>query len=184
MLLFQTEFASIALGKRNEIKTIKKEAFVKLFNKSSLKKTALNVVGLAVAAIMVTAVSSHAYAADQKKKHKREKEVDARANHEEHKNNEAAEEGKITQQQAAKLDRKDQAIKREAKDMAAENGGHLTKGEQKMLNRQENQVNAERRRDERVDARKKAQQGGSQSAPSAGATSAPAAPSTGSGSTN
>ncbi len=87
-----------------------------------------------------------------KKKHPRQAEVLNRANREQNKNNAAAVNGKITNQQAQKLDREDQAIKREDRRDAAANGGHITPAEQARMNRQENAVNAQRRADERKDA--------------------------------
>ena len=47
-------------------------------------------------------------------------------------------EGEITKQQAHQLHREDHAIRQEERDMAKINGGHITKGEQKVLNQQEN----------------------------------------------
>jgi hypothetical protein len=49
-------------------------------------------------------------------------------------------EGEITRQQAHQLHREDHAIRQEERDMAKINGGHITKGEQKVLNQQENAV--------------------------------------------
>ena len=49
-------------------------------------------------------------------------------------------EGEISKQQARQLHREDHAIRQEERDMAKVNGGHITKGEQKVLNQQENEV--------------------------------------------
>ena len=49
-------------------------------------------------------------------------------------------EGEITKQQAHQLHREDHAIRQEERDMAKINAGHITKGEQKVLNQQENDV--------------------------------------------
>jgi hypothetical protein len=89
---------------------------------------------------------------DFAKKHPRRAEVNRRANREEAKNNEAAQEGKITQQQANKLNKEDEAIKAQQRADAAANGGHITKQEQRDLNREENRVNRQRRRMENRDA--------------------------------
>jgi hypothetical protein len=48
--------------------------------------------------------------------------------------------GKITAYQAHKLHREDRTVRREERHMASMNGGHLTKSEHRMLNRQENRV--------------------------------------------
>jgi hypothetical protein len=48
--------------------------------------------------------------------------------------------GQITAFQARKLHREDRTMRREERLMASMNGGHLTKSEHRMLNRQENVV--------------------------------------------
>ena len=57
--------------------------------------------------------------------------------------------GSLTQHQANKIDRQDARINQEKKDMMANDGGHLTKGDQRALNQQENHVSNEINRDER-----------------------------------
>ncbi len=49
-------------------------------------------------------------------------------------------EGEITKAQARNLHREDHAIRQEERDMASQNGGHITKQEQRVLNHQENKV--------------------------------------------
>ncbi len=63
-----------------------------------------------------------------------------RAKNEENKNNTAAANGAITDKQAARLDKQDEKIKKEEQADAAANGGHITKGEQRDMNRQENKL--------------------------------------------
>ena len=48
--------------------------------------------------------------------------------------------GKLTKQQARKLHKEDRQIRQEERDMASQNGGHITKQEKKTLNQQENAV--------------------------------------------
>ena len=48
--------------------------------------------------------------------------------------------GDLTKAQAAKLHRDDRKIRREERLMASQNGGHVTKAEQRVLNQQENAV--------------------------------------------
>ena len=91
---------------------------------------------------------------DFAKKHPRRAQVMRRDRREKKKNNAAAANGKITQQQAQKLDKEDSAIAHQERADAAANGGHITKSEQRDLNREENNVNRQRRRDERMDAKK------------------------------
>ncbi len=51
--------------------------------------------------------------------------------------------GEISQPQAAALHREDRQIRKEERAMASQNGGHITRQEQKTLNQQENQVSRE-----------------------------------------
>jgi hypothetical protein len=46
--------------------------------------------------------------------------------------------GQMSKAEAAKLHSNDHAIRQEERDMAKQNGGHITKQEQKTLNQQEN----------------------------------------------
>ncbi|MBV8502189.1 MAG: hypothetical protein JO006_17105, partial [Paucibacter sp.] len=52
-------------------------------------------------------------------------------------------EGEMSKAKAAKLHKEDRQIRQEERDMAAQNGGHITKSEQKVLNQQENKVSKE-----------------------------------------
>lgn len=108
-----------------------------------------------------------------RQEHPRRAEVLRRERNEVKKNDAAAADGKITGKQAAKLDRQDARIKNQEQAEAAANGGHITKSEQRQLNREENRVNRERNRMERRDARKA--DGGAPTTPAA-APAAPAAP--------
>ena len=49
-------------------------------------------------------------------------------------------EGDLSAKKAARLHREDRRIRREERLMASHHGGHITKGEQQLLNRQENAV--------------------------------------------
>jgi hypothetical protein len=46
----------------------------------------------------------------------------------------------MSPREGAYLHREDRAIRHEERSMAAANGGYITRGEQRMLNRQENSV--------------------------------------------
>ncbi|HEV2976355.1 MAG TPA: hypothetical protein VG425_02085 [Casimicrobiaceae bacterium] len=50
--------------------------------------------------------------------------------------------GDLTKGQAARLHKDDRQIRGEERAMASQNGGHITKQEQKTLNQQENRVSA------------------------------------------
>jgi len=54
--------------------------------------------------------------------------------------NQERKEGELTKAQAAKLHKDDRQIRQEERDMASQNGGHITKSEQNVLNQQENAV--------------------------------------------
>ena len=135
--------------------------------KTPIKTVALNLSLSLFALVLLMPASSQA--GEFQKKHPRRAEVLKRDKNEVDKNNQDAVDGKITDKQAQRLDRKDAKIKKEEQADAAKNGGHITKAEQRKLNREENQVNRDRRRDERRDARKGA-------APGAGAPAAPTQP--------
>jgi len=49
----------------------------------------------------------------------------------------------MSKAEAKNLKKKDKMIRQEERDMAKQNGGHITKGEQKVLNQQENAVSRE-----------------------------------------
>src|SRR5512147_1773876 len=88
-------------------------------------------------------VSAAGFAADGKnwnKSHPRRHEVNSRLNNQDRRINKEVKEGDITKQQGAKLHKEDRQIRHEERAMASQNGGHITKQEQKTLNQQENKV--------------------------------------------
>ena len=48
--------------------------------------------------------------------------------------------GTLSRSQAATLHREDRQVRQEERDMASQNGGHISKAEQKVLNGQENAI--------------------------------------------
>jgi hypothetical protein len=97
------------------------------------------VLAFAVALIGSTAAS----AADQtqwQKDHPRRAEVNQRLANQNKRINQEVKEGEITKGQAAKLHKEDKQIRQEERAMASQNGGHITKQEQRTLNQQENKV--------------------------------------------
>jgi hypothetical protein len=100
-------------------------------------RIALTVTSFAVAA----ALSGGAFAATQwQRDHPRRTEVNQRLNNQDRRINKELKEGEITKAQASKLHREDRQIRREERLMASQNGGHITKQEQRTLNQQENAV--------------------------------------------
>jgi hypothetical protein len=87
------------------------------------------------------AVASAAWAETRwEKNHPRRDQANDRLQNQNKRINKELKEGEITQQQANRLHREDRQIRQEERDMASQNGGHITKSEQKVLNQQLNAV--------------------------------------------
>jgi len=105
-----------------------------------LPKTVLFVISFA----FVGSAISVAFAETQwERNHPRRDQVNDRLANQNRRINRELKEGEITKQQANQLHREDHAIRQEERDMAKINGGHITKGEQKVLNQQENAVSGQ-----------------------------------------
>jgi Spy/CpxP family protein refolding chaperone len=72
--------------------------------------------------------------------HPRRAEVNHRLANQNRRIHEERKEGDLTSAQAAALHKDDRQIRQEERDMASQNGGHITKQEQRTLNQQENKV--------------------------------------------
>jgi len=72
--------------------------------------------------------------------HPRRAEVNSRLDNQNKRINQERREGEISGKEARKLHSEDHAIRQEERDMAKQNGGHITRSEQKVLNQQENAV--------------------------------------------
>ena len=100
---------------------------------------------IAVAGIAMVGASGHA-AADEsqwQQNHPRRAEVNHRLVNQNRRIHQEVKEGELTPQQAAKLHQEDHQIRQEERDMASQNGGHITAAEKKVLNQQENAVSRE-----------------------------------------
>lgn len=108
---------------------------------SSFNHLTKSIVASAMLAMFAVA-SSGALAADTKseKNHPRRDQVNDRLHHQNVRIKDEVKEGDMTRAQARKLHRKDRQIRREERAMASQNGGHISKSEQKVLNQQENTV--------------------------------------------
>ena len=98
---------------------------------------------LTVAAVTVSlaGMASTALAETQwQKDHPRRTEVNKRLANQNRRIKQERKEGEITKGQAQQLHKEDHQIRQEERDMASQNGGHITKSEQKVLNQPENQV--------------------------------------------
>lgn len=74
------------------------------------------------------------------KAHPRRAEVNGRLANQNRRIHNEVKEGEMSRAQAAQLHKEDHQIRTEERMMASQNGGHITKSEQRVLNQQENQV--------------------------------------------
>src|SRR5208283_5092775 len=74
------------------------------------------------------------------KNHPRRAEVNGRLANQNARINKEVKEGEINKGQARALHRQDRAVRQEERDMAGQNGGHITPAEQRVLNQQENGI--------------------------------------------
>ncbi len=72
------------------------------------------------------------------KDHPRREQVNQRLNNQNQRINQQVKNGDLPKGQAAQLRKNDRQIRKEERAMASQNGGHITKTEQKALNQQEN----------------------------------------------
>jgi len=92
--------------------------------------------------VFATASVGSAIAAEGQweKNHPRRAEVNDRLANQNKRINQEVKEGEISKGQAAKLHREDRQVRQEERAMASQNGGHITKQEQRTLNQQENGI--------------------------------------------
>ena len=108
-----------------------------MFNR--LGKTAI--AALTAGAVLSLGMASSALAETKwEQHHPRRDQVNDRLAHQNARIHEEVKEGDLTHAQAAKFHRQDHQIRREEQLMASQNGGHITRQEQKTLNQQENAV--------------------------------------------
>jgi len=108
-----------------------------MFNRST--KSAL--VALAAGAVVSLGLSTSALAETQwQKDHPRRTQVNHRLANQHKRIHQEVKEGELSKSQAATLHKDDHQIRQEERDMASQNGGHITKQEQRTLNQQENAV--------------------------------------------
>jgi hypothetical protein len=108
----------------------------------SIKASRLAAAGIAM--IALAAVAGTASADTQwQKDHPRRAEVNARLDNQNHRINQDVRDGTLTKGQAQGLHKDDHQIRQEERDMASQNGSHITKSEQGVLNQQENAVSGQ-----------------------------------------
>ena len=103
----------------------------------SMEKFAVpSILALFVAVLTVNSAS----AMDWRANHPRRAEVNARLNHQDHRINTERRSGEITTAQAHDLHAEDRGIRSQERFDASNDGGHITRGEDRSLNAQENGV--------------------------------------------
>jgi hypothetical protein len=96
---------------------------------------------LATTFAVLTAVVSVASAdTTWQKNHPRREQVNNRLNNQNNRIHNDVKNGTLTKSQAASLHKEDHQVRQEERDMASQNGGHITRSEQKVLNQQENGI--------------------------------------------
>jgi Spy/CpxP family protein refolding chaperone len=96
---------------------------------------------LAAALATLAAVAGTASAdTTWQKNHPRREQVNHRLNNQDKRIHNDVKNGTLTKAQAASLHKEDHQVRQEERDMASQNGGHITKPEQNVLNQQENGI--------------------------------------------
>lgn len=98
--------------------------------------TATSLLAFSVMALTANSASAMGWRAS----HPRRAEVNARLNHQDHRINVERREGEITKAQAHDLHAEDRGIRAEERFDASNDGSHITRAEDRSLNRQENAV--------------------------------------------
>lgn len=101
---------------------------------------------LAIIALMTISISSFAQDSKWNKRHPRRTEVNDRLKNQNARIDNKVADGKMSIREADKLHAEDHHMRREERRMAANDNGHVTKGEQARLNRQENRTSRQIRR--------------------------------------
>jgi membrane-bound lytic murein transglycosylase B len=94
----------------------------------------------ALTGLIIAATTSAMAETEWQMHHQRRSEVNHRLNNQDRRIHNEVKEGEISKQQLHKDDRQ---IRQEERAMASQNGGHITKQEDKTLNQQENHVSQE-----------------------------------------
>lgn len=105
-----------------------------------LNRSGKIVVLTALVAVFSSAAGSAMADTTWQKNHPRREQVNNRLHNQNQRIKNEVKEGEISKAQAKNLHKEDHAIRQEERDMAKQNGGHITKPEQAVLNQQENGV--------------------------------------------
>ena len=99
------------------------------------------VLGAAVISVALAGAASADTA--WQKNHPRREQVNNRLANQNRRIHQDVKNGTLTRSQAAALHTQDHQVRQEERDMASQNGGHITKAEQKVLNQQESSISKE-----------------------------------------
>jgi hypothetical protein len=102
--------------------------------------------GLTFAAMLVSMAALAGTASAEttwQKNHPRRTQVNHRLANQDKRIHQDVKNGTLTKAQAGQLHHEDHQVRQEERDMASQNGGHITKPEQKVLNSQENGVSGQ-----------------------------------------
>ncbi len=98
----------------------------------------------AAAAVMLAGVVGTASAETTwQKNHPRRTQVNHRLHHQNRRIHNDVKDGTLSKGRAANLHKDDHQVRQEERDMASQNGGHITKPEQKVLNSQEKGISGQ-----------------------------------------
>jgi hypothetical protein len=105
-------------------------------NSFTIRLLSATVITAALAGVAGTASADTTW----QKNHPRREQVNNRLANQNARIHQDVKNGTITRGQAAALHHQDHQVRQEERAMASQNGGHITKSEQKVLNQQENAI--------------------------------------------
>lgn len=105
--------------------------------------TKISIIALVTGFVAVTSAGSAFAETTWEANHPRRDQVNDRLSNQNHRINQERREGEISRGQARQLHHQDHQIRNEERRMAARDGGHITRFDQRVLNRQENRVSRE-----------------------------------------
>src|SRR5277367_829842 len=94
----------------------------------------------ATLAVLTTVAGTASAETTWQKNHPRREQVNHRLANQNNRIHNDVKNGTLTKNQAAALHHEDHQVRQEERDMASQNGGHITKPEQHVLNQQENGI--------------------------------------------
>ena len=108
-----------------------------------MNRIANSIICTAIASALLGLAGSASAETQWQKNHPRRTQVNHRLNNQNRRIHQDVKNGTLTKGQAAQLHQDDHQIRQEERDMASQNGGHITKSEQRTLNQQENAVSTQ-----------------------------------------